>query len=127
MSIVPTEGGGVNVSVDGSSLTEVFEKATHYSTLKFTEPTLKETCNVYCTSVEDPHNIWVQLGNLILLMQISIPQYKYLNRICTFLKCCFKPFNLLFPAEYEEELGTVMGALATYCPDAPAVYTHVPG
>ena len=127
MSIVPTEGGGVNVSVDGSSLTEVFEKATHYSTLKFTEPTLKETCNVYCTSVEDPHNIWVQLGNLILLMQISILQYKYLNRICTFLKCCFKPFNLLIAAEYEEELGTVMGALATYCPDAPAVYTHVPG
>ena len=62
LSLTPCEDGGVTVTVDGSSLTEVFEKATHYSTLKFSQPELKETSNVYCTSVEDPFNIWVQLG-----------------------------------------------------------------
>ena len=62
LSIAPAEDGGVTVTVDGSSLTDVFEKATQYSALQFKQPELKETCNVYCTSVEDPFNIWVQLG-----------------------------------------------------------------
>ncbi|KAL5248921.1 hypothetical protein ACHWQZ_G017946 [Mnemiopsis leidyi] len=91
LTLTPSEDGGVSVTVDGSSLTEVFQKATHYSTLTFSRPELQETSNVYCTSVEDPFNIWVQL------------------------------------AEYAEELEKVMADLATYSPDAPALYTHTPG
>ena len=30
-------------------------------------------------------------------------------------------------AEYAEELEKVMADLATYSPDAPALYTHTPG